>query len=428
MLLLRLAQENRVTSNSDRRELKNARWVDRPLPLWAQLKNAGHPQADLVASIVEIRRFGDEIWGVGSFSKTAIADTARLHVNDGSLNGVSIDVGDAMFEITDKLDGKVTEDGGSLSDSPFVFNLEDEDFSDWMNDSKEPITVLHNPEIRGATLVGIPAFGKSTIWNYDDIDDVEELFGKVEVKESKPSLTDNVFHIAASSKMSRVETFDKTFFEKMVFDRFTRMTITEDGHVFGHVYRFGDKHRTLPYTFERLGSDFVEKQFMQGQAHVEDSEGVVESVAIGNITYLAPHAKDHTHSMSSAELFEFVQENTGCKMAAVIAWEDSIGLCVSGQLFSDVDGVDASKALAGGWSVDIRRDNNSGRLAPFGVHCVNQMGALAGGVVPDVVGYDGGDIVRLVASCGGFSVGVESLDAIVSDLSVLSAINDFNDL
>lgn len=397
-LLLRLVVEGRVASQSDRRMLEDTRWDIKPLPLWGQMVNKGHEDAPLLGNMVALRRIGSEVYAVAESSDDYVAKRAKTFIEDGSLNGVSVDLGEVQVVVTDKIDGVLTERGETLSASPIIYDFKEPSIFD---DSVEPIMIFRNSYIAGATLVGMPAFSGSYVKIMDDSMSVDEIFATVEEQPIQTNSLDNVFRIVASTgdNGGRVEKLDKKFFQKMSFSSFTRMMITEEGHIFGHVYRFGDQHRTVPYTFTRLGQSTLDADFMQGSAIVTDGE-IDSVIPVANITYLSPHAPDHTSNMSSAELFEFVQEHTGAKMAAVVAWEDEFGLAVSGQLFSDVKPVDASKALAGGWSVDIRLNNNTGRYAVFGVHCVNQMGAVAGCVAPEVVEYDDGAMVRLVASIG----------------------------
>lgn len=399
MLLLRIFEENRVTSQGDRREIQNAQWADSPVTLWSQMKNLDHGEAPIVGSIVAFRRFGNEVYGVAKLSDNADAVQTQKFIEDGSLNGVSADLGYVEnILLTYNTNGKITEKGDAVNAAFVQFEDEDGDVFNF----DDPVTVIKKPTIAGATLVSIPAFANSKI-QWIDSDDIEEVFSHVEVKTADTSFsTSDLYHIAASTADGEdcVDKFDGKYFQKMKFTQFTRMSITDDGHVFGHAYRFGDKHRTLDYTFHRLGNDVIKSDFMQGTAIVKNAKGTERTIKVGNVNYLSPHAPTHEGRLSSAELFKFVQEHSGAKMAAVVAWEDDYGLAVSGQLFSDVKSVDAAKALAGGWSIDIRKNLNSGNFAVYGLHCVNQMGAVAGQIPANVVEYDDGEMVRLVASVG----------------------------
>ncbi len=121
---------------------------DLPLPLMYQDAQAmGHDGAVRVARIDGIQRSAEglmQAWGM--FDTSANAEEAARQIDEQMLRGVSVDVDDAEFSFE-------TEDGQPIDgDDPAMFDMEN-----------EPVMVITDGRICGATLCSIPAFQEAFV-------------------------------------------------------------------------------------------------------------------------------------------------------------------------------------------------------------------------------------------------------------------------
>ena len=110
-----------VESGDGRKFSKGAlTWRDLPLPMrWQREDQQGHDGAVTVAVINRIERFGDDLWGEGSFLDEDDADRAVGQIMDGGLRGVSIDADQAEMA-ADPEDGTVEFAKGRISAATLV--------------------------------------------------------------------------------------------------------------------------------------------------------------------------------------------------------------------------------------------------------------------------------------------------------------------
>ena len=142
--------------SGDRRKFSEGalRHRDLPLPLMYQdATQPGHDGAVRVGRIDGIQRAADEhgttvmrAWGVMDTHDTA--KEAARQLSEQMLRGVSVDVDDITIEFE-------TEDGKPIGD-PLEAMLEGEEF-------EEPVMVLSDGRIAGATLCSIPAFQEAFV-------------------------------------------------------------------------------------------------------------------------------------------------------------------------------------------------------------------------------------------------------------------------
>lgn len=150
-----LAPEGTLSGDKRKFAEGSLRHRDFPLPLKYQEADAeGHDGSVRVANIQDLRRYDGKIVGWGWMDTSDNADEAARQLAEGMLRGVSVDVDDAEFAFEDA-DGNPVE-----GDAMF---------------SSDPIMVITDGRISGATLCSIPAFQEAfvslgeppTEWGFD---------------------------------------------------------------------------------------------------------------------------------------------------------------------------------------------------------------------------------------------------------------------
>lgn len=161
-------------------------WREPPLPLMYLTENIGdgHKGSRVGASITEIWRDGSKIVGRGRFDSGEAGQELRRMISEGTLNGVSADVGGATLE------QELAEDGTNRSR-------------------------IMRGRIMGATVLPFPAF-----------DDTRIAVVASAVPTEPPTAWFQNPHLAAP----------------------TPLTITRDGQVFGHAALWGTCHTGRPGT------------------------------------------------------------------------------------------------------------------------------------------------------------------------------------
>lgn len=280
-------------------------WREPPLPLMYLTENIGqgegHKGSKVGASITEIYREGDKVKGRGTFSTGEEGQELRRMISEGLLNGVSADVGGAILE------QELAEDGTSQSR-------------------------IVQGKIMGATVLPFPAFDDTRI-------------------------------AVVASAVPAEPPLD--WFANPRLDGPTPLTITKDGHVFGHAATWGTCHVGKPGTCltpPRSGSNYA--YFKTGSVLTDDGT----SVATGPITLGTGHAGLTLNSTATAEHYD----HTGTGIADVVTGEDSYGIWVAGAIRPDVPDERLRALRASALSGDWR--TVSGRLELIALLAVNTPG------------------------------------------------------
>lgn len=335
--------------NLDPRLLKTVTWADLPLTLYAQTKNeGGHDGADIVGNIDDIWIDGNNVYGTGLFDDSELGNNAVQLVENGSLQGISVDLRDGEVDVKQAEDGSVEQ------------------------------IIWKEARIGGATLVGLPAFENA----------------RIQLACKKKGDTRAVASVGAHK-------YPAKYFSKIKYSSPSRLSISDDGEVTGHLVTWGSKHRGQGqelWTAKPTGDKRLH-DFNIGTTLLDDGT----SVASGILTSEGFHAGDHRWEWSSKEIGEFVQaysssmkelrhmEDVRSQFAQVVAWEDDFGVAVHGQIQPWVSPEEATRALAGCTSIDTRY----GKI--MGAHFVN----VCGFVPPPIEQKDEqGNYARLVASIG----------------------------
>lgn len=182
----------------------------------------------------------------------------------------------------------------------------------------------------------------------------------------------------------------RAWFEFPELAEHTPITITADGQVYGHLYRWGDCHAGFPnecVMAPRSASGYA--FFHLGQ--LETAEG--DMIAVGKLTYGGPHAPLSSGLQAASQHYD----NTGSVGAFVRARDGDVGIWLSGAVRSDI----SPEGLR-----DLRANPPSGDWRVF-KHSLELVAALA---VP-VPGYPVPREMALAASGEVMSLIMSSDDA-----------------
>lgn len=261
-------------------------WREPPLPLMYLKENMGqgegHKGSKVGASIQKIWREDGKIKGQGTFGTDEEGQEFRRLVTEGLLNGVSADVGGAIIE------QELAEDGTAQSR-------------------------IVQGKIMGATVLPFQAFDDTRI------------------------------AVVASAVPPQPPL---GWFANPKLDGPTPLTITKDGHVFGHAATWGTCHTGRPgscLTPPRSPSNYA--YFTTGSVLTAGGE----SVPTGPITLGTGHAGLQLGSTATAAHYD----NTGTGIADVRAGEDAYGIWIAGAVRPGVDDdrlrTLRASALSGDW-------------------------------------------------------------------------------
>lgn len=307
--------EEQLTSASDRRIIsRNALvWdasVEEPLPLrWSPEDIGAHQGARNVGNIQRIWREGaGEIWGEGEID------------DDG--DGYSI-----VRQIQLKTAGSVSLD---LDDIEGTFDPDTE------------ISTFMKARIRGLTIVSISAF----------------IGAKISILEDEGSDDDSnlIAIIASAIPVAPPE----AWFSDPELGEATRITVTPDGRVFGHIAQWGTCHTGYAAKCVEPPSSPSSYAYFRTGA-VETAEGNV--VPTGRLTIDTNHASLRASGSDAISHYD----HTGAAVADVVVGEDAIGIWFSGALRP---GVTAEQVRV------LRASSLSGDWRPFSGH-LEMVGALA---------------------------------------------------
>lgn len=331
-------------------------------------------EADSVEDIVQIEDIPDGTvieetahatgtrgWGnaVGVFDSGPYGREAERLVRGGFLRGVSADLD--KFEAAMELAADEEEDNDG-------------------NTVKNDKMRVTNARLMGATLLGKPAFQECTIELIEDEISMELPIedGLYEEADNDPELLDAALIASAAPVVP-----PRQWLSNPKLDTLTPITVTDEGHVFGHIASWSSDHIGLPRGTKPPRSSSNYAYFRTGVLRTDDGS----DVPVGQLTLAGGHASMSATAAQAVKHYD----DTASAVADVAAGEDAFGIWVSGALRPDATPNQVRALRASAPSGDWRPINR--RLELVAVCQVNVPGfPIARAVVA------GGQIMALVAA------------------------------
>lgn len=334
------------------------------------LRAEGHDGADVTsANMTEITRVGNQILASGYYMDTPAGNMAAMLLGAGTLTAVSVTGGkveDYRWELLD-------QNGNLVTDEQYMEMPAEKQA---LCRSRQHFGRL---EIAGLTQVDVSAFPGARI---------------ALVAEEAPT------RLVASA--AGVAGHNPEWFKKLAFAGPTRLQITADRRIFGHVATRDQCHRSFTDRCVNLDYNDDLKDFHNGTALLTTGE----LISAKGITCADLHAPDGNFSYDQ---IQHIIEDTGLQFGVVRAYIDEYGIQLCGVAFSDVPEPTLDRVRAGTPSVDARR--KAGAMKLFGVHVVT-----TGGLPVEVDEDEDGRMLRMVASAAeGLDMGPDVTELALAD-------------
>lgn len=291
------------------------RFRDMPLPLLFQKQTSnGHDTAVVVGKITDATVDAGNIHATGEFLDTPEADEAKQLADEGLIRP-SVDLADMT------IDWVVVDGDGNEVDPE-----EDEPADDWRE-----IMHVRSAEVIAATLVSKPAFANTNITLGD-------------TKEADDDDKEEVEALTASVAVLDRPAVDSAAFTDPHLEGPTALTVTDDGHVYGHLALWGTEHVGIG-----RGVTPPHSKCNYAMFHVSTIDTDNGPVSCGRLTVGCGHAAGNARANAAAEHYD----QTGTCWALVRAGEDKHGIWVAGVVNPDAGEAavraGASAPLSGDW-------------------------------------------------------------------------------
>ncbi|AER49323.1 capsid maturation protease and MuF-like fusion protein [Mycobacterium phage Stinger] len=260
-----------------------------PLPMmWTKQTGYGHEDAFTVGVIESARVDGDTIRGSGYWLNTTEADEA---FNEAShkVSRPSVDLARTEWKLTN-------EDGNEITE---------EQWWDMPIDAKV-IQTITAAELIGTTMVATPAFGDTMI----------EFSGERETRDAAL--------VASAAEAFRPRVYSAAHFADPKLTGPTLPTMTDDGHIFGHLACFGACHRSIQAECVVAPRSRTGYSMFHTSPAVRLDDGT--SLPVGRLTVGSGHAPDHVSGQVAAAHYD----TAGTCFALVRVGEDAHGIWFSG--------------------------------------------------------------------------------------------------
>lgn len=318
---------------------------DLPLTLMAMLQTAeGHSGAHVCGKLTEIwREPRDElgagvvaIMGRGQFTDKVAGPTAAALVKDQFLRGVSADISPDRKVLIDK------ETRAEVSE-------EDAEASKWMDGG---YLVGMEGELMGATLVPFPAFAGASM-RIIDADEATTASAETQPIRVETFGAMKLVPVAITASAAGIAPLapPKDWFFMPEPNGKMPLTVTEDGHVYGHLATWDQCHHGFASECVLAKQSRTSySMFHNGQLRTAEGEVVdVGRIVVGD----AGHAGVN-HSLRDATQF---YDRTGMVAAFVRATDGKYGIWLSGTVRSDCPAERVRDMMANPPSGDWRRHN-----------------------------------------------------------------------
>lgn len=310
-------------------------WRMLPLPLMAQDAQApGHDGAVRVGRIDTIERTSEgRIRGAGVWDTSPAAVEAARQVGRKMLRGVSVDLDDVVVELR-TVDGRNVDE---LTEDEFFAAL----------DAGQVVEAVASGRISGATLCSIPAFAEAYVANgvYDPAVPEPQAVDPTALAASAGTVAAGPWSLTAAT-VPFPAPVDAAAFADPQLDGPTRLTVTPDGRVFGHLACWGTCHIGVQGVCqEPPASPTNYAYFLTGSTWTTEGR-----VPTGTLTIGTGHAglrAGHTAAVAH-------YDNTGTVCASVTMGHDAHGIWFAGMLSPDateaqVRAITAAGSVSGDW-------------------------------------------------------------------------------
>lgn len=259
---------------------------DTPMPLqWCEKMEGGHYGSVTVGVIEKIAFAKGEVRASGYMLNIDEALKAIELVSHGVCNP-SVDLGKCNVIFADS-------DGVEVTEETYVEGM-------------DVFSTVTKAEVMATTIVAIPAFGQT----------------RINLNEQREARAKSLVASAADSFKPRV--YDPALFADPKLTGPTLLTMTDDGHIFGHIACWGEKHRSVQL------KNMSAPRSKSGYRHFHTSPPVHladgTKLPVGRLTVGTGHANTAWDTGPALEHYD----NTGTCFALVHAYEDEFGLAVSG--------------------------------------------------------------------------------------------------
>lgn len=317
----------------------------REYPLTLTLQHVGEGVDIPIGNVERVWVEGGMLHGEGRFDlESEEGRDAARRLAEGFVNTVSIhpDQLTAMYAL-------LKEDGS-------LINMNDikteEEYYELREAGAKEIVVFQDWRLAGLAVVSIPAYTEARI---------EAVFG---YEKGEPSSFDAL--VAAVGG----QVFNSEFFQNPKLTGPTKLTVLDNGHVYGHVALWDSCYQ---YGGPGAGSTCTKPPHSPSnysEFHVHSANvGGGESIACGVITYGDGHVSKGGLKASRDQI-----NNVAHQAAKVVAGEDKFGVWVSGEILDAVrdEATDIlNSPLSGHWEPNPQ---SGGALDMIGAHIVNVPG------------------------------------------------------
>lgn len=365
---------------------------DLPLPVtWQIATGQAHDGSVVVGRIDSIERLDGDLngWGNarGVFDTGPYGQEAERLVRGGFLRGVSASMDQFEADV-------IGDDGDDEHEDRATDELADESESKNVKSTikSDPIDVKH-ARIMGVTLLPMPALQECSIMMADEAAISEEdsvlLDGLYEEELSEPEVADVMLSALAAGAAPVKPPRD--WFDDPKLSGPTPITVTDDGHVYGHIASWNMNHIGMAGNIRAPRSSTNYAYFRTGVVRCETGE----DVPVGQLTLSGGHAPLTADAESAVRHYD----DTASAVADVAAGEDRHGIWVSGALRPGVTAEQVRVLRASPPSGDWRPIN--GRLELVAVCQVNVPGfpvaraMVASGAITALVAAGARDIAML---------------------------------
>lgn len=338
-----LCVEGQPTEDGRLLEPGSISWRDLPLSLLCQTETeVGHDGAEVCGRIDRIWRDGSNIMGEGVFDSGTFGIEAARLVADQMLRGVSIDLAVLEYELR--------SDGSSVDAlAP--------NYDETVADNGDELFVVTDGVIGAATICAFQAIANATI-------EVLAASGPLQFRVTRLFDPDGPATLTAAA-MGVAEHPPASWFDDPRLAGPTPITVTDDGHIYGHAALWNTCHVGVPgscVTAPRSRANYA--YFHLGAVKTDDGA----DISVGQITIGTGHASLRANSDQAMEHYD----NTGTVGGDIHVGEDNYGIWVAGAIRPDLSAERLRTLRGAKLSGDWR--NINGHLELVGLLAVNVPG------------------------------------------------------